>query len=47
MAVRILSTRKGLCHCGHRVRLRTIATDVEDALPIEVLECGHCDRIRG
>lgn len=45
--VRVLATRNGHCKCGKRIRLRTIATDVEDALPIELGQCGACDRIRG
>jgi hypothetical protein len=40
---RILSTRPGTCRCNHPVIRVTIATDVPDALPIEIYCCRLCD----
>jgi hypothetical protein len=40
---RVLSTRSGQCRCQHPVVRLTIATDVPDALPIEIFACKLCD----
>lgn len=43
MSVRLLATRKGTCRCKHPLVIQLLATDVEDATPIEVACCEYCD----
>jgi hypothetical protein len=46
MEPRVLATRTGQCTCGRKVKARTIATDVDDAIPIEIYQCAGCDRVK-
>jgi hypothetical protein len=41
--VRVLAIRKGWCRCKHVTSLQTLATDVPDAIPIEIHMCRLCD----
>jgi hypothetical protein len=45
MEPRVLATRVAYCTCGRKVKFRLIATDVDDAIPIETYQCRDCDRV--